>query len=160
MKPVPAPTPTPLTVANVCSFNPGLGHVYFQTAAENLQIGGPGWPVAYWLNSKGELIFLAAATEGGTAVTVAIIPIAPNSGTPAYAARCEWANWLTVAEYQQQLEQANLTTYVPGSQVWWQELAPSMEALNGLAAEDYTPSVGVSVCSFDTSSECDYEPGY
>jgi len=146
-----------LTVTNVCSFNPGLGQVHFQTGAENLQAGGPGWPTAYWLNSKGELIFLASATEGGTAVTVAMVPVAPDSSTLAYVARCEWSNWLTVAEYQQQLEQANLTTSEPGSQSWWQELAPSMEALNGLALEDYTPTAGISVCNSDTSEECNYE---
>jgi hypothetical protein len=148
-----------VTVANVCSINPGLGQVHFQTGAENLQAGGPGWPVAYWLNSKGELIFLAAATEGGTAVTVAMVPVAPGSSTLAYIARCEWSNWLTVAEYQQQLEQADLTTYEPGTEAWWQELAPSMEALNGLALEDYTPTAGLSVCNFDTSEECNYELG-
>lgn len=89
---------------------------------------------------------------------VAVIPTPGTNGTSIeYIARCEWPNWLTVPEFEQQLQQANIVTYEPGSQAWWQELAPSMEALNGLALEDYTPTAGESVCYFDTSEECDYE---
>jgi hypothetical protein len=158
-KPAPAPAPvaTPLTVANVCGFNPGLGQRYEESAAQDLQEGGPAWPVSYWLKSNGEIAFLAAATDGGTAVTIAVVPVPGSEGAIEFIAQCNWSKWLTVPEFQQQLEQADLTTYEPDSQSWWQELAPSMEALNGLALEDYTPTVGISVCNFDTSEECDYE---
>jgi hypothetical protein len=145
-----------VTVANVCGFNPGLGQRYEQSAAQDLQEGGPGLASSYWLKSNGEIAFAAIAASGGTAVTVAVVPVPGGSGIE-FIAQCNWPGWLTVPEFEQQLQQAGLTTYEPGSQSWWQELAPSMEALNGLALEDYPPTVGVSVCNFDTSEECNYE---
>jgi hypothetical protein len=152
---MPKLAPTPLTVANVCGINPGIGR------AQYTNDDAYGYPAVYWVNSNNQITVLAYSDNGDTAVDVAaVLQPQPNGEDPiAFIAECSWSQWINVAELEQQEQQAGITTYAPGSESWWAQLAPSMEALNGLALEDYEPTVGVSVCNYDTSQECDYELG-
>jgi hypothetical protein len=93
--PAPPPTPappasvrTPVTVANVCSENPGLGA--YQTTLTN------GWPTAYWTSTSGQ-VTLALFEEEPSGQEVGVV--FASDGSIAYFAYCNWPSWLTVAQY-------------------------------------------------------------
>jgi hypothetical protein len=107
-----------VTVANVCSFNPGLGQVHLGTVAEGFSV-----PTAYWWNAKNEAALFAFATEGTPTVNLVVIPTVAGGGTPAWVARCGWPNWISFAEWQQRTQ-----------------LSPSA-ALSAINTQDYNAAI-------------------
>jgi hypothetical protein len=109
-----------VTVANVCSFNPGLGQVHLGRVSE-------GWPVptAYWLNPASEVTLFAFATEGTPVVNLVVIPTVAGGGTPAWVARCGWPNWISFAEWQQR-----------------SQLSPAA-ALSAIASQDFNTAINL-----------------
>ena len=117
--PAPTPAPAPWTVANVCSFNPGLGPVH--TGVSN------GMPWAAWLDGSGAIDLLAWSTNGDNAVDDAAVI---QNNQIAYIASCNQTRWLNVAVIEAQ-KAASLST--PASQAALEELdnvASEIGALN------------------------------
>jgi hypothetical protein len=149
----PAAQATPLTVYNVCHFNPGLGTPQYIYPVVNGQVE----PTAAWLDSSGQLAFLAASTDGDSAVDIAVIPTAADRSVIAYFARCNWSNWITVAQWQQAQPQAGVTAAQAGSQAYLQEVMPINDSLASLDLPWVTQSVGWSQCATNPYDQCDYE---
>jgi hypothetical protein len=148
----PVPQTTPLTVSNVCHLDPGLGTQHVLDPVINGQI----WPTVAWLDSSGQLAFLAASTNGDGPVDIAVIPTAANRSVVAYFARCSWPNWVSVAQWQQ--AQSGITAAQAGSLAYLQEVMPINDSLDSLALPWVTPQVGWSECPTNPYADCDYQP--
>jgi hypothetical protein len=150
----PAPRPSPgatrVTVYNVCHLNPGLGTYRSIDPVVNGQVE----PTAAWLDSTGQLAFLAASTDGNNTVDDAIIPTAANRNVVAYFARCTWSNWVSVAQWRQ--AQAGMTAQA-GSEAYLEEVMPINDSLDSLALPWVTPQLGWSECPPTPYADCDYE---
>jgi hypothetical protein len=134
MAPAPAPTAprvqavsTPVTVANVCSFNRGLGQVHLGTVAEGFPV-----PTAYWWNTNNQATLYAFATDSGSStVNLVVIPTVPGGGTPAWVARCGWPAWISFAEWQQRTQ---LSTPAALSAITTQDFSTAINLQNDTIA--------------------------
>jgi hypothetical protein len=138
-------TRIPITVANVCSLNPALGQVHKKVFN--------GYPTAYWTDGS-QLSMLAFSVDGNSSVDIAVIPNA--QGGIAYFARCSWAKWLTVAQYEQAMAQQGVSNAQASS---FSYLLQEQQA-SSIYQEDsdwFTPEPGWQECPTNPYDECDYE---
>jgi hypothetical protein len=92
--PAPPPVKTPLTVFNICTFNPGLGELHIHES------------LVYWDNNHdGQVDFGAANLEGNSEVDVAFIYSGPNiGGHLVWIADCppHESKWINVPLYERE----------------------------------------------------------
>lgn len=132
---------TPLTVANVCSENPGLGRHY--SSVWN------GIPLQYWLDGSGSRLTLMLAQYSPTNIAVVV---GPDGQSVAYFAYCNWPRWLTIAQYEAAIgnTQASNLGYLLQTQ--------TDQAIFQMNERWLTPSAGWQLCPSGPYDYCDYEP--
>jgi hypothetical protein len=143
-----APAPqTPITVANVCQLNPGLGRMYTTTTNGN--------PTAYWTDGS-KVTILAFSDDGNSSVDIAAV-VGPDGQSIAYFARCDWSNWLDVAQYEAAQSQAGVPP-AQSSSLGYLIQEQTDDAAASEADVWFKPSAGIQMCLTNPYGTCDYEP--
>jgi hypothetical protein len=149
------PQRTPVTVYNVCHFDPRLGTPRYVT----LNSGGLAEPTAVWYDSSGRITFFAMSIDGDSFVDEAVVPTADNSAV-AYFARCTWPDWVNVATWQQ--EHTGVTAAEAGSQAFLESVMPIDLSAPEIASAWVQEDAGWQQChdpsEFGPDALCEYEP--